>query len=105
MANRLGTQLFVSRLSFYTNTQELKKWFSPYGVVKEARIIRDSKTLRPKGYAFIRFESEVEAQKAMKAMNGRIVNGKLIFVEVAKTETPAEDAKTTRTIEDSPSGK
>ncbi|XP_044482452.1 small RNA-binding protein 11, chloroplastic isoform X3 [Mangifera indica] len=88
MAKRLSPQLFVSRLSFYTTNQELKRLFSRFGVVTEARMILDPKTQRPKGFGFVSFESEVEAQKALKAMNGRLVNGRLIFVEVAKNEDP-----------------
>ncbi|XP_050276237.1 organelle RRM domain-containing protein 6, chloroplastic-like [Quercus robur] len=57
-----------------------------------ARLVKDPRTQRPKGFGFVTYESEVEAQKALKAMNGRIVDGRLIFVEVAKTEKPGEDA-------------
>ncbi|XP_061974718.1 organelle RRM domain-containing protein 1, chloroplastic-like [Populus nigra] len=84
MAQRIGLQLFVSRLSSYTTNHELKRLFSPFGAVSEARLVVESKTLRPKGFGFVTFESEADAHKALKAMNGRIVNGRLIFVEVAK---------------------
>ncbi|KAL6979227.1 hypothetical protein U1Q18_020893 [Sarracenia purpurea var. burkii] len=86
MARRLPTQLFVSRLSFYTTEEELKRLFSPFGLVTEARLAMNPKTQRPKGFGFVTYESEVEAHSALKAMNGRIVNGRLIFVEVAKSE-------------------
>ncbi|GMY10791.1 organelle RRM domain-containing protein 6, chloroplastic-like [Fagus crenata] len=92
MANRLNTQLFVSRLSSYTTNEQLKRLFSRFGVVREARLVKDPSTQRPKGFGFVTYESEEEAQKALKAMNGRIVDGRLIFVEVAKTGTPGEDA-------------
>ncbi|KAK9280409.1 hypothetical protein L1049_014098 [Liquidambar formosana] len=92
MASRLGSQLFVSRLSMYTTNKELRRLFSPFGVVTEARLVIDPKTQRPKGFGFVTFESEVEAQKALKAMDGRIVSGRLIFVEVAKTRRPGEDS-------------
>ncbi|KAK5830565.1 Cold-inducible RNA-binding [Gossypium arboreum] len=92
MAKILGTQLFVHRLSFFTNHQELKTLFAPFGVVKEARLIRDSKTQRPKGFGFVTFETEAEAQKALKAMNGRIVRGRLIFVEYANDKSQKTDA-------------
>lgn len=36
-------------------------------------MILDPKTQRPKGFGFVSFESEVEAQKALKAMNGRVI--------------------------------
>ncbi|TYI26138.1 hypothetical protein ES332_A05G095200v1 [Gossypium tomentosum] len=92
MAKILGTQLFVHRLSFFTNHQELKTLFAPFGVVKEARLIRDPKTQRPKGFGFVTFETEAEAQKALKAMNGRIVRGRLIFVEYANDKSQKSDA-------------
>ncbi|KAJ9178249.1 hypothetical protein P3X46_010149 [Hevea brasiliensis] len=91
MAKRLGSQLFVSRLSNYTTNQKLEKLFSPFGVVKEARLVLDPRTQKPKGFGFVTFDSESQAQKALKAMDGRIVDGRLIFVEFAKTTKPAED--------------
>lgn len=68
----------------------MKKLFSPFGSVTQARLVMDEKTQRPKGFGFVTYESEVEAHKALKAMNGRIVNGRLIFVEMAKTVPPGE---------------
>ena len=88
-----------------------------------ARLVKHPKTQRPKGFGFVTYDSEIEAQKALKAMNGRvsavkhtcfaelvlailfsffyvffscslfvqIVDGSLIFVEVAKTLGPGED--------------
>ncbi|XP_073147593.1 small RNA-binding protein 11, chloroplastic-like [Henckelia pumila] len=84
MAKRSVSELFVSRLSFYTTTEELKRLFSPFGVVKQARLINDPRTQRHKGFGFVEFGSEIEAQNALKAMNGRIVSGRLMFVEFAE---------------------
>ncbi|XP_021278723.1 small RNA-binding protein 11, chloroplastic-like [Herrania umbratica] len=91
MAKRLGSKLFVNKLSFFTTHQDLKTLFSPFGVVKEAKLIRDPKTQRPKGFGFVTFETENEAQKALKAMNGRFVRGRLIFVEFANNRSPKND--------------
>ncbi|XP_018461615.1 uncharacterized protein LOC108832647 isoform X1 [Raphanus sativus] len=94
MAKRFTTQLFVSRLSGYTTDQSLRQLFSPFGQIREARLIKDSQTQRPKGFGFVTFESEVDAQKAMKALDGKIVDGRLIFVEAAKEEAPTTDVNT-----------
>ncbi|XP_006418974.2 cold-inducible RNA-binding protein isoform X2 [Eutrema salsugineum] len=91
MAKRFATQLFVSRLSAYTTDRSLRQLFSPFGQIKDARLIRDPETQRPKGFGFVTFESEDDAQKALKSLDGRIVDGRLIFVEVAKN---AEEATT-----------
>ncbi|XP_038707373.1 small RNA-binding protein 11, chloroplastic isoform X1 [Tripterygium wilfordii] len=91
MAKGLGFELFVSRLSSYTTNQGLKNLFSQFGAVTEARLVKDPKTQRPKGFGFVTFEKETHAQKALKSMNGRIVDGRLIFVEVAKNTRTGED--------------
>ncbi|KAL5152259.1 Organelle RRM domain-containing protein 1, chloroplastic [Glycine soja] len=70
-------------LSFYTTQEQLKKLFSPFGLVTQADLALDPITKRPKGFGFVSFKSEIEAEKACKAMNGRIVNGRLILVEPA----------------------
>ncbi|XP_057793738.1 uncharacterized protein LOC131010299 [Salvia miltiorrhiza] len=88
MARRAASELFVSRLSFYTTTGELERLFSPFGLIEEVRLIKDPRTQRPKGFGFIKFASEIDAKNALKAMNGRIVNSRLIFVELAETTNP-----------------
>ncbi|XP_051139362.1 uncharacterized protein LOC127257097 isoform X2 [Andrographis paniculata] len=92
MATRAASELFVSRLSFYITTGELKRLFSPFGLVEQVRLIKDSETRRPKGFAFVKFSSEVDAQNALKAMNGKlqIVQGRLIFVEFVESITPGK---------------
>ncbi|PUZ41656.1 hypothetical protein GQ55_9G521500 [Panicum hallii var. hallii] len=79
-----STEIFVSRLSFYTTEEELKDVFSPFGNVKEARLMRDHQTGRMKGFGFVKYSSQAEAEKAVKAMDGRILRRRLSFVEMAK---------------------
>ncbi|KAH9603075.1 hypothetical protein KSS87_012017 [Heliosperma pusillum] len=80
---RFISNLFVSRLSFYTSDDELRQLFLPFGEVKEARLAMDPRTGRTKGFGFVTFENEAEAQNALNAINGRIVRGRIIFVEYA----------------------
>lgn len=39
-----------------------------------ARLVKDPRTLRPKGFGFVTFESDADACKALKAMNGRVIS-------------------------------
>ncbi|KAF6137856.1 hypothetical protein GIB67_040564 [Kingdonia uniflora] len=86
-----SSQIFISRLSFYTTDEELNRLFSPFGQIKQVSLVRDPRTQRPKGFAFVTFAMESEAQKALEAMNGRIIGGRLIFVEIAKPKPGEED--------------
>ncbi|WZZ31398.1 hypothetical protein YC2023_014799 [Brassica napus] len=86
-------------LSGYTTDQSLRQLFSPF-----ARLIKDSQTQRPKGFGFVTFESEDDAQKAMKALDGKIVDGRLIFVEAAKEEPPTTDVSTVTKLEENTQG-
>lgn len=64
--------------------------FSPFGHVKEARLVMDPIAGRPKGFGFVTFETEEEAHNAVNALNCRIVQGKLIFVEFANDKETDE---------------
>jgi RNA recognition motif-containing protein len=37
------------------------------------RLVRDDRTQRPKGYAFVRFESDTGAEKAIKGMDKKVL--------------------------------
>lgn len=79
----------------YDYVSELIVSFVCYCLI--ARLIKDQQTQRPKGFGFITFESEDDAQKALKALNGKIVNGRLIFVETAKeVEAPTTSLKSNK---------
>ncbi|GFQ00640.1 cold-inducible RNA-binding protein [Phtheirospermum japonicum] len=73
MAKRVASELFVSRLSFYTTTRELERLFSPFGLIEEVRLIKDPRTQRPKGFGFVKFASELDARNALKSMSGRVM--------------------------------
>ncbi|PQQ15828.1 glycine-rich RNA-binding protein isoform X1 [Prunus yedoensis var. nudiflora] len=93
MAKRLSFVALRQQLSSFTNNEQLKRLFSSFGDVTDARMVVDRITQRPRGFGFVTYKSDVEAQKALKAMNGRMVDGRLIFIEVAQTQKQEEDTK------------
>ncbi|TVU47520.1 hypothetical protein EJB05_07124, partial [Eragrostis curvula] len=58
-----STEIFVSKLSFYTTEEELKDIFSPFGSVKQARLMRDSQTGRVKGFGFVSIHHKQKLRK------------------------------------------
>lgn len=78
-------RLFVTGLSFYTSEKTLRAAFEGYGELVEVKIIMDKISKRSKGYAFIEYTTEEAAAAALKEMNGKIINGWMIVVDVART--------------------
>ncbi|EEF37389.1 RNA binding protein, putative [Ricinus communis] len=75
-------------LSFYTSEKTLRAAFEGFGELVEVKIIMDKISKRSKGYAFIEYTTEEAANAALKEMNGKIINGWMIVVDVAKTSPP-----------------
>ncbi|KAM3685166.1 hypothetical protein ACJW31_11G097700 [Castanea mollissima] len=81
-------KLFVTGLSFYPSEKTLRAAFEGFGELVEVKIIMDKISKRSKGYAFIEYTTEEAASAALKEMNGKIINGWMIVVDVAKTNPP-----------------
>uniref|UniRef100_Q924M5-2 Isoform 2 of Protein boule-like n=1 Tax=Mus musculus TaxID=10090 RepID=Q924M5-2 len=66
---RYGTvipnRIFVGGIDFKTNENDLRKFFSQYGSVKEVKIVNDRAGVS-KGYGFITFETQEDAQKILQ---------------------------------------
>lgn len=83
--------IFVSHLSWGTNSDSLQNLFSQYGEVTSARIITDRETGRSRGFGFVEMSNDEEGQKAIDSLNETDFEGKTINVSVARPreERPA----------------
>ncbi|KAI5807657.1 hypothetical protein DFH27DRAFT_547203 [Peziza echinospora] len=80
-----SSRLFVRNLHYSTTEDELRELFSQFGEVLEAHITIDKEKKKSKGFAFILFESAVDAVKAYKILDGTIFQGRLLHI-IAATE-------------------
>mmetsp|Transcript_22556 Transcript_22556/g.19539 ORF Transcript_22556/g.19539 Transcript_22556/m.19539 type:complete len:270 (-) Transcript_22556:70-879(-) len=79
--------LFVGRLNFKTDEEELKREFGIYGPIKSVKLIRDRKTDKSKGYAFVEYESIEDFKRAYKKSNGKRIDGKKVLVDAERGHT------------------
>ncbi|CAA7263983.1 unnamed protein product [Cyclocybe aegerita] len=92
-----GTTLYVKNLSFATTQDRLTKVFSHLPSFSFARVQTKPDPKRPEarlsmGYGFIGFKDGEGAKKALKSMNGFVLDGHSLNVSFAGRGT--EDAKT-----------
>ena len=62
--------IFVGDLSGEVTDKTLRKAFSPFGEVTDARVMMDSTTGRSRGFGFVSYRTRAEAEQAMGQMNG-----------------------------------
>lgn len=76
--------IFVAKLDFDTQGEDLINAFTPYGEVASANVIMDKSTGRSKGFGFVEMENEEEAQRAIEALNDTELQGRTIVVKKAE---------------------
>ena len=79
----MGSKLYVGNLSFDTTDQELETAFSEHGEVASATVVKDRDTDRSRGFGFVEFAQEADAQTAKGAMNGQDLGGRALKVDEA----------------------
>ena len=79
----MASKLYVGNLSFDTTDQELEAAFSEYGEIASAIVVKDRHTDRSRGFGFVEFTQDADAQAAKAAMNGKDLAGRALKVDEA----------------------
>jgi RNA recognition motif-containing protein len=85
--------IYVSNLGFNVQDEDLRGLFTGYGAVASAKVITDKFTNQSRGFGFVEMADDTAAQKAMKELNGVMVDGRSIKVSEAR---PREDRNSNR---------
>ncbi|KAL7829201.1 hypothetical protein AOLI_G00300860 [Acnodon oligacanthus] len=73
------TNVYIKNFGEDMDDEKLKEVFSKYGNAMSIRVMTDD-TGKSRGFGFVSFERHEDAQKAVDEMNGKELNGKLIYV-------------------------
>ncbi|XP_076935007.1 heterogeneous nuclear ribonucleoprotein 1-like isoform X2 [Bidens hawaiensis] len=88
MQSDLG-KLFIGGISWDTDEERLKEYFSSFGQVLEAVIMKDHTTGRARGFGFIVFSDPVVAERVTKEKHN--IDGRMVE---AKKAVPRDDQST-----------
>ncbi|KAH0460139.1 hypothetical protein IEQ34_010802 [Dendrobium chrysotoxum] len=75
-------------LSKRTTSEGLREAFSKFGNVVHARVVTDRVSGYSKGFGFVRYGTIEEAAEGIKGMDGKFLDGWVIFAEYAKPRPP-----------------
>ncbi|MEK7509337.1 MAG: RNA-binding protein [Patescibacteria group bacterium] len=89
----MAKKLYVGGLPYSTTDDELKEAFAQAGAVTSAVVIMDKMSGRSKGFGFVEFGSDDDAQKAIDLWNGKDFGGRTLTVNEARPmeERPRRD--------------
>jgi hypothetical protein len=82
-------RIFVGNLAGEVTDDSLLKAFSSYESVQKARVVRDRRTTKSRGYGFVSFSSSDDYFRAAKEMQGKYVGSHPILIKRSTTEIKA----------------
>lgn len=80
----MSKKLYVGNLPFSVDLTKLKELFVSFGEVEEAVVIADRYSGRSKGFGFVTFANDADADKAIAEMDQKDVEGRPLKVNEAK---------------------
>ena len=66
---------------------QLNTLAAPFGKVESAEVAKDRSTGEARGFGFVVFPNDKEAQAAIAGLNGKEVNGRALKVNESKPKT------------------
>uniref|UniRef100_UPI0037E88FA8 polyadenylate-binding protein 1-like n=1 Tax=Semicossyphus pulcher TaxID=241346 RepID=UPI0037E88FA8 len=73
------TNVYIKNFGEDYSEEKLKEVFSAFGRTLSVRVMRDERG-RSRGFGFVNYANHEDAQKAVDEMNGKEINGKIVYV-------------------------
>lgn len=80
----MNNKLYVGNLAYATMEHQLREAFAPYGEIVSATLVVDRMSGQSRGFGFVEYASEADAQRAIDAMNGADLDGRCLNVNLAR---------------------
>lgn len=84
----MSKKLYVGNLPYSVDDTQLQEMVAPYGETASATIIKDKFSGKSKGFGFVEFVNDADADKCMAELNGRDMAGRAMIVNEAKPLVP-----------------
>jgi RNA recognition motif. (a.k.a. RRM, RBD, or RNP domain) len=82
-------RLFIGNLAGEVTDDSLLKAFSRYPSISKARVVRDKRTSKSKGFGFVSFASSDDYFQAAKEMQGKYIGSHPVLIKRSTTEIKA----------------
>ena len=79
-------QVYISNLPESIEKGDLYHMFSEIGLINDVKVVKDPKTQRNKGIAFVSFKNSIDMQRSVNKFNNIELGGRHIKVQVSRNE-------------------
>ena len=79
-------KIFVGNLSYDCTDNDLHSFFSEHGDIEDAVVITDRESGRSRGFGFVTFKTDVDAESAIKDLHGKEFMGRDVTVRRAESK-------------------
>jgi cold-inducible RNA-binding protein len=80
----MPVRLFVGNLSYDVTESDLREFFSPIGSLSSVIIPMDRESGNPRGFAFVEFSDQEQADEAFRKLNNQPLNGRNVAINQAR---------------------
>lgn len=89
----MSKRIYVGNLPWSITKVKLDGLFSSFGEIEDSLVIADRYTGRSRGFGFVTYKKESDADEAIKEMNDKEVEGRTLVVKEALPEGPNPEKK------------
>lgn len=89
-------KIYIGNLSYRVTEEELRQEFAAYGTVTSASIATDRYDNRPRGFGFVEMPTRSEAEAAIAALNGKMLQEKYLVVNEARPKSESRGSFSNR---------
>ena len=79
--------IYVGNLSFGATEDAVRAMFEAYGTVERVNICTDRDSGQPRGFGFVEMTNDNEGGKAIAALNGKDLDGRVLNINEARAKT------------------
>eukprot|EP00013_Stygamoeba_regulata_P019036 CAMPEP_0177658790 /NCGR_PEP_ID=MMETSP0447-20121125/17053_1 /TAXON_ID=0 /ORGANISM="Stygamoeba regulata, Strain BSH-02190019" /LENGTH=250 /DNA_ID=CAMNT_0019163529 /DNA_START=17 /DNA_END=765 /DNA_ORIENTATION=- len=83
-----GITLYIAGVSFGATDSMLKRLFEGVGEVEQAEVVREPRSGKSRGFAFVTMRHQKDAEEAIEKFHRREWDGSLLSVEKARRQGP-----------------
>lgn len=88
----MSKRIYIGNLPWSVTKDKLEELFSSFGEMEDALVVANKYTGRSRGFGFVTFKNDADADKAIEEMNEKEIEGRALVVKKARPRRNEEGA-------------